>query len=190
MSKGKFIVLEGIDKSGKSTHSKLLVKFLRKKFSTIHTKEPSRGPIGLLLRKYLRKDSLPLIDALLFTADRVEHQNSVVVPALKKGKVVVQERSFYSTIAYQQTQGLNEKWLRALNSFALKPNLVILLDINPRIALKRIRGKEKFETLNFLYKVRKNYLALARKEKFTIIRADMSKKAVQAEIRNAVGKLL
>ncbi len=189
--KGKFVLLEGIDGCGKTTHAKLLAKWLAEKgHDVLHTKEPSRGQIGLLLRDYLKKDSLPLIDALLFTADRAEHLEKEVRPALEEGKIIVCERYVYSTIAYQVAQGLDKTWLTELNAFAIKPDLTILLDLDPEVSVKRTSTKEKFETLEFLKKVRKNYLALANEEKFSVIDAGRAKNAVQESIRNVVQDIL
>lgn len=191
MSKGKFIVLEGIDGCGKTTHAKLLTKWLAEKgHNVLHTKEPSRGQIGLLLREYLKKDSLPLIDALLFTADRAEHVEKEIEPALKEGKIVVCERYFYSTIAYQMAQGLDKKWLQELNAFAPKPDLVILLDLPPDVSVKRTSTNEKFEKLEFLKKVSSNYKALAKEFGFVIVDAAKGKSEVRDAIRSIVQKIL
>src|SRR3989344_5612667 len=126
MTKGKLIVLEGIDGCGKTTHAKLLTQWLTANgHSVLHTKEPSRGPIRLLLRDYLEKETQP---------------------AVEEGKIVVCERYYFSTIAYQMAQGLDKKWLTELNAFATKPDLVILLDLNPEVSVKRTSTNEKFET--------------------------------------------
>ena len=184
---GKFIVLEGVDGCGKSTHAKLLTKWLASKgFSVLHTKEPSRGPIGLLLRQYLKLNAPPRVDALLFTADRAEHLEREIKPALNNGMVVVCERYVYSTIAYQAAQGLNLNWLKKLNSFVLKPDLVLFLDIRPDIAVKRTTTNEKFEELSFLKKVSANFKKLAKEENFLTINAGRGKKIVQEEIRKKV----
>ncbi len=190
--KGKFIVLEGVDGCGKTTHAKLLAQWLTANgHSVLHTKEPSRGPIGLLLRDYLKKETtLPLIDALLFTADRAEHLEKEIKPALEQGKIVICERYFYSTIAYQVAQGLDKKWLKELNAFAMRPDLTLLLDLDPEISVKRTSTKEKFETLEFLKKVRQNYLALAKEEKFSIIDAAKTKTEMKEEMLKIVQKLL
>lgn len=191
MKNGKLIVLEGIDGCGKTTHAKLLAQWLESNGKKVlHTKEPSYGPIGLLLREYLKKESLPLVDALLFTADRAEHVEKEINPALKEGKIVVCERYFYSTIAYQMAQGLDKNWLEKLNAFAPKPALTILLDLQPEVSVKRTTTNEKFENLVFLKKVRENYLQLAKEEKFPVIDASGEKKAVQEAIRKISGKLL
>jgi dTMP kinase len=190
-SSGKLIVFEGMDGCGKSTHAKLLSAWITKKgLAVLHTKEPSKGGIGLLLRKYLKKGVPPLVDALLFTADRAEHVESEIKPALSEGKIVICERYIYSTIAYQAAQGLDWKWLEELNSFAPKPDAVILLDMRPDIAHKRTSTKEKFETAGFLTKVRQNYLKLAQENNFFIVDVTGAKTKVQEEIRNIAEKII
>lgn len=180
-----------MDGCGKSTHAKLLSEWLKKKgLQVLHTKEPSKGSIGLLLRKYLKKGVPPLVDALLFTADRAEHVESEIKTALSEGKTVVCERYIYSTIAYQAAQGLDWKWLEELNSFAPKPDVVILLDMRPDIAYKRTSTQEKFETAGFLTKVRQNYLKLAQENNFFIVDVTGAKTKVQEEIQNIAGKII
>jgi len=189
--KGKLVILEGIDGCGKTTHAKLLSKWLSESGKDVlHTKEPSRGPIGLLLRDYLKKETVPLIDALLFTADRAEHVEKEITPALEEGKIVVCERYYFSTIAYQMAQGLDKKWLTELNAFATKPDLVILLDLNPEISVKRTSTNEKFEKLEFLKKVNSNYKVLAREFGFVTIDASKGKSEVKEEIRSIVQKII
>lgn len=191
MTKGKFIVLEGVDGCGKTTHAKLLAQWLKANgHNVLHTKEPSRGQIGVLLRQYLKKENDPLIDALLFTADRAEHLEKEIRPALEKGEIVVCERYFYSTIAYQVAQGLDKKWLKDLNAFALKPDLTILLDLDPEISVKRTSTNEKFEKLEFLKKVRENYFVLAKEANFALVDASKGKKTVQENIQTIVQTLL
>ena len=185
--KGKLIVFEGIDGCGKSTHAEKLAKWLKKEgHDVLHTKEPSKGPIGILLRQYLKMDAPPRVDALLFTADRAEHLKNEINPALEEGKIVLCERYIYSTIAYQAAQGLEWEWLVDLNSFATKPDLTILLDLRPDIAVKRTTTEEKFEELNVLKKVRQNYNKLASEYGFSIIDGSRGRTIVQDKIRDTV----
>lgn len=187
MEQGKLIIIEGIDGCGKSTHAKLLTDFLLKQGKKVlHTKEPSYGQLGLLLREYLKKNTPSVADALLFTADRAEHIAFEIKPALDSGKIVVCERYMYSTIAYQAAQGLSIEWLKELNSFAVKPDVIILLDLEPEISAKRISTNEKFENVEFLKKVRENYLKLAVEENFEIVDASGKKEEVQKEIQKIV----
>ena len=129
--------------------------------------------------------ALPIVDALLFIADREEHLETVIKPALSQGKIVVCERYHYSTLAYQSVQGLDTTWLEELNSFIIEPNLVILLDLDPEIAFKRTFTHEKFEKKEFLKQLRQKYLNLAEKYPyFSVINAEENKEKVQQKIRN------
>ena len=154
---GKFIVIEGADGTGKSTHAKLLGEYLRSRdYDVVNTAEPTSGPIGQKIRKVLsgKMEVSPEELTLLFTNDRKEHVKNVIEPALKEEKIVVCERYFYSTIAYQSVQGVDPIRIQKLNSFATIPDLAILLEIPPKEALDRMhREKEVFEVLDFQKKV-------------------------------------
>jgi len=201
MPKGLFIVFEGIDGSGKTTQSKLLFELFSKEGKqVIWTKEPTDGDIGsLLTNKYLKEVDLPIVDALLFAADREEHLKDVVIPALNQGKIVISDRYYHSTLAYQQAQGLELKWLLELNKNFIKPDLTIIIDLEPEIAIERIEkdkkrkieDRKKFEKLEFLKKVRKNFLDLPKvlkDEKIVVIDGNKEKEegfeAVVKEIKN------
>jgi dTMP kinase len=201
MPKGLFIVFEGIDGSGKTTQSKLLFELLSKEGKqVIWTKEPTDGDIGsLLTKKYLKEVDLPIVDALLFAADREEHLKDMVIPALSQGKIVISDRYYHSTLAYQQAQGLELKWLLELNKNFIKPDLTIIIDLEPEIAIERIEkdkkrkieDRKKFEKLEFLKKVRKNFLDLPKilkDEKIVVIEGNKEKEevfeAVLKEIKN------
>lgn len=139
-----FVVLEGIDGCGKSTQAKLLYDWMIKGGKRAElTAEPTRDGIGNLIREILSGNEKvdPKTLALLFTADRYEHLKNKIELAISDGKVVISERYYHSTIAYQSAQGVDRKWLTELNSFARKPDLVIFLDIKPGIAIRRIREK-------------------------------------------------
>jgi dTMP kinase len=189
---GKFIVIEGMDGCGKSTHAKLLSTWLKSQgHDVVLTGEPSHGKIGRLLRVYLKEETLPIVDALLFIADRAEHLEKTVKPALDAGKVVICERYYYSTLAYQAAQGIDRGWLMELNAFALEPDLVTLLDLTPEQAYQRTSTEEKFENVAFLKKVRQQYLQIAQgKKNFVKIKAMLKKHEVQTEIQKAVSKIL
>jgi dTMP kinase len=207
MAKGFFIVFEGIDGSGKTTQSKLLFDFfLKKRKKVIWTKEPTDGEIGKLLRnKYLKDVDLPLVDALLFVADREEHLKTEVIPALTQGKIVISDRYYHSTLAYQQAQGLDLRWLLELNKNFIKPDLTIIIDLEPEKAIERIEidknrkieERKKFEKLEFLKKVRKNFLDLPKilkDERIVVVDGNEEKenvfKAVLKEIKKIHPSLL
>ena len=202
MPKGIFIVLEGIDGCGKSSQSKLLFDWLNEnKIEAIFTHEPTSGEIGsLLTSKYLKEVDLPLVDAFLFCADREEHLKRTVLPALEQGKVVVSDRYYHSTLAYQQAQGLELNWLLELNKNFIKPDLTIIIDLEPELAVERIEKDEnrkmedrkKFEKVEFLKKVRKNFLDLKKilKEKIVVVNGEASKEKVFEAILKEVKKIL
>jgi len=173
---GIFVVLEGIDGAGKSTQAKLLkLWFEEKGYEVVLTKEPTDTPFGKLIRKLVLTGGREGIidgakisheaEALLFAADRAEHVDKLIKPALESGKVVISDRYFYSSLAYQWARGLDLEWLIDLNRFAVRPDLVLLLDLPVKESMKRIRTrsiKTEFDKIVELQKrVRENYLKLA-----------------------------
>ena len=193
--RGFFIVFEGIDGSGKSIHIKYLSQELKKKgYRIVITKEPSKGQVGNFLHSYVRQQQkrlLPKTEVLLFTADRFEHVKKIIEPALKVGKIVISDRYYHSSLAYQGASGVTLEWIQELNQFAPKPDLCILLDILPDYSLYRTNRKRTvFEDVDFLRKVREIYRQYALKGKLIQIDADKPRKAVQAEIFSLVQELL
>ncbi len=139
-----FIVLEGIDGCGKSTQAKLLYDWLLSTGKKAElTAEPTKNKIGILIREILSGSEKvdPTALALLFTADRYEHLGNFIEPNLREGKIVICERYYHSTIAYQSAQGVNKDWLLQINSFARKPDFTIFIDVKPEIAIINIKKK-------------------------------------------------
>jgi dTMP kinase len=193
--RGLFIVFEGIDGSGKDTHIKLLSGELRQQgHSVLETAEPSGNEVGALLRRYQRKSGKRLpaeTEALLYTADRYEHVRNIVEPALKKGQIVLSNRYFYSTLAYQGAMGADLDWIREMNRFAPRPDAAILLDILPEFSLRRLkRRRTVFEQLENLRKVRDIYVRLVKGGELVRVDADRPKRVVQAELLALVQELL
>lgn len=192
MPRSIFIVLDGIDGAGTSTHSKLLAGFLSTKGLKIYlTQEPSNGDIGKLLRVYLKNDEIPAsTDALLFAADRVLHFKNDIKKKLEKGYNVISDRYLESSIAYQssQTENISIEWVKTLNKFAGKPDLTIILDIDPKLSLARKQHKvlDKFEKTSLLEKVRQVYLSRAKEEGHYVINTDDIIEMVQAKIQEVV----
>ena len=192
---GVFICVEGLDASGKTTQSKLLVKNLQKKgYNAVYTTEPSQGRIGRLIRRHvlLGKNRLSVVlEALLFAADRVDHLESEVEPALKTGKIVVSDRYLYSSLAYQGAAGLDLKWIEDINKWAVKPDLTIYIDIPPEIVLNRLKRKKSvMETLQNQHRVREIYLTLVKTHGLRMIDGNKPKRKVAQEILNVVTGLL
>ena len=174
--RGFLIALEGIDGSGTSTHSKLLYEFLvQQGLSVLLTREPTNGIIGSLIKNALQNQCQihqPEAYALLFAADRIQHIKEVIEPALKQGFIVITTRYIESSIAYQSVQGLSMDWIRVINQYIIWPDITIILDIAPENALSRIkrRGKlEKFENVEFLRKVRNNFLERAKDREYPVV---------------------
>ena len=160
---GVFVVVEGIDGSGSTTHTKLLGKALRQRgLKVVETCEPTPGPIGALIRQVLQR-RLFVADAtgprafawstmaLLFAADRMDHLDSTVVPALREGAVVLSDRYDLSSLAYQSvTAPTGEKvvpWIRELNAAALRPDLTVVIDVPVEVAEKRRRSRGGLEEM-------------------------------------------
>jgi dTMP kinase len=179
---GVFIVIEGLDGSGKTTQAKLLATNLKKTCPAIYTAEPSRGQIGKFIRNrilYEEKRLSVSVEALLFAADRIEHIQNEVQPALQKGVVVVSDRYLYSSLAYQGSAGLSLDWIRSVNSLALKPDLALFIDVAPETVLARLKRKKSvMENLETQRKVREVYLKCVEKCELTRIDGDKPKKTV------------
>jgi dTMP kinase len=175
--RGAFIVIEGLDGSGKTTQAKLLVERLQKSHNAVYTTEPSCGKIGSFIRDrclYEEKRLDCAVEALLFAADRVEHVQNEVVPALNEGKMVVSDRYVYSSLAYQGSAGLNIDWINAINKLALKSDLAVFIDVAPETVLKRLnRKKSVMETLETQKKVREIYLKFVANGPLVRIDGDM-----------------
>jgi len=189
MDKGFFIVIDGIDGTGKTIHSKLLMDWLKLEKKVLLTQEPSTNEIGKLIKKFLRTTLPTAVDALLFAADRVLHTIEIK-KALDEGKIVISDRYIESSICYQGVE-LDEEWVSTLNKFALVPDLTIILDIDPEIGLKRKEDTSaKFENIPFLTKVRELFLNRAKKLNYTVITTSKPIEEVQKEIQNYVNALI
>ncbi len=174
-----WIVFEGPDGVGKTTLIRLLEQDLTRRGVRVKvTCEPSESPIGRLVREWLLRAEInpPHVYALMFTADRYWHFHNVVLPALRDGYVVLQERYKDSTVVYQSIMGLDVAWLELLNRDLPDPDLVILLDLEVEKILARISARERrpevFEHREFLYKVRELYLKRARERGYLVLYAD------------------
>jgi dTMP kinase len=187
-----FLVLEGIDGSGTSTHSHLLKGFLESKGFKVHlTVEPSESDIGKLVRKYLKdKNVPPTTDALLFAADRDFHYQNEIKEKLSEGYIVISDRYIESSIVYQSLQSdeISIDWVKNINKFAGKADLTIILDIDPKISLARKTSEnlEKFEYISFLDKVRNLYISRAKEEDYFIINTNDIIEFVQQKIQDIV----
>lgn len=160
--KGTLIAIEGIDGSGKTTQARLLKGNLtRKGFSSKIVKEPTKGKYGREIKSILQQEGEIDQEALfnLFVKDRRENVKEKILPALKRGKVVISDRYFISTLAYQRGKEISFERILNAHKFAPLPDLIFILDVSPEVAIRRLSGsKDKFEgDRKFLSKARENY---------------------------------
>ena len=192
--KGAFICIEGLDGSGKTTQAKLLTEKLEKSHSAVYTAEPSRGKIGTYIRNrclYGEKRLSTVVEALLFAADRIEHVETEVLPALNQGKLVVSDRYVYSSLAYQGAAGLSLGWIEKVNEHALKPDLAVFIDVNPKTVMHRLKPKRSImENMETQQRVRDIYLKFVAKGELIRIDGDRSKAEVAEALSAAVLKFL
>lgn len=204
MAKSVFIVIDGIDGSGKSEMVKLLHNYLfskSKDYRILTTREPTNGKYGRQIRGILARDKDPKTNALrlfeLFINDRQEHVTHTIMPFLRKKNgtnIIICDRYYYSTIAFQSMQGLDIKMLVDKNKRFPKPDLAVILDLIPEVALKRIRirKKEKFEQIGFMSRLRKKFLELPMllRDKIKVIDASKDKNKVFQNIKKEVDIIL
>jgi dTMP kinase len=181
LTRGRLIVLEGIDGSGTTTQTERLVEHLRRRGrSAVSTREPSAGPVGRLLREVLlglhhvspgvSLDGRTM--ALLFAADRVDHLQREVEPFLRTGNDVVSDRYLMSSLAYQAEEA-DREWVALLARGVRPPDLTILLDIPIEVAARRRllagRPEERYDADSYLSRVADNYRRLARADASAVI---------------------
>lgn len=171
VSDGRLIVIEGLDGAGTTTQTRRLVDYLNKNGTRAHaTREPSDGPVGKLIREMLTgrhalEDGEKLSQStfgLLFAADRLDHCQREVEPALRAGITVISDRWYHSSLAYQGT-GADRDWITTLNARARRPDLTIFLKVRPEVAAERRaaarRQEELFEQLQMQIEVDAGYRA-------------------------------
>jgi len=184
--KGIFIVIEGLDGSGKTTQATLLAKKLSQSYNVMLTAEPSQGKIGTFIREgclYEDKRLPTEAEALLFAADRIDHIEKEIKHALEEGKLVICDRYVYSSIAYQGSAGLSLDWIKTINARALQPDFSVLIDVTPEHVLERLqRKKSVMETLETQQKVRDVYLKFVEKGELVKVDGDRPKEAVAEEL--------
>ena len=188
--KAAFICIEGLDGCGKTTQAKLLAKKLTKSHNAFYTAEPSRGNIGTFIRKrclYGEKRLSTVVEALLFAADRFEHVENEIRPALSEGRLVISDRYVYSSLAYQGAAGLSLEWIETLNEHALKPDLAVFIDVDLETVMNRLKSKRSvMENMETLQKVRDVYLKFV--EKGDLVRIDGNR--TKAEVAEALYALV
>lgn len=175
MDRGLFITFEGADGCGKTTQIKLLDEYLRAKgYQTLLTREPGSKGLGEKLREILLNydgDVSPVAESFLFLADRAQHVDCIIKPALDKGIIVLCDRHTDSTLAYQgYGRGLDLEEIRKLNKIAtsgLTPDLTIVFDVDIETSQARVGAeKDRMESagIEFFQRVRNGFLEIAKQE--------------------------
>jgi dTMP kinase len=198
------ITVEGVEGSGKSTQCTRLTQHLGGRgLEVVRTSEPDGTPLGLRVRALFEAAGptpTPLTQTFLFMAARQEHVTGVIAPALARGAVVISDRYADATVAYQgYGQGMDVQTIRELNMLAtggVVPDLTLVLDLDPVVGMRRIRGRaldtfEKMDTA-FHRRVREGYLEIARadKNRVVVLAADRDPDALHADILRVVDELL
>ncbi|QJC32774.1 dTMP kinase [Enterobacteriaceae endosymbiont of Donacia semicuprea] len=204
MKNHKFIVIEGIDGSGKTTICNYIIKLLKNFNITniILTHEPGGTPVAEKLRniiKFTKKENFSYkTELLLIYASRLQLLNNIIRPNINT-HWIISDRYDISSYAYQiGGRGINKKYITFLQNFIknnIKPDIIIYLDIDPIIALQRIKFKKKDrienESINFFSRVRNYYLKIAKKNKIIkIINANNSLENVKFLVKKKIIKLI
>ena len=183
-----YIVFEGIDGAGKSTQIQMLKEWLEANGFRVDTLvEPTDSEVGKLIREILQRpdattERLQKTLALLFAADRM-----LIMDRLEdESKIIISDRSFISSLAYQEPA----EWVEVLNRYAKKPDLIILLDLDVAKSVARTSGKDTFENEEFLTGVKENYLNLSKNYTCEVIDANNGVNKVSSDIKKAVAPYL
>ncbi len=193
MSDGLFIVIEGIDGTGKSTQAKRLGEwFTTQGREVVLSHEPTAGPWGEKVRESASTGRLSPQDELeYFLNDRRQHVQELIAPSLAAGKVVILDRYYFSTMAYQGARGLDPQEIREKNeAFAPVPDFLLILDLDVDSALRRIGSRgdiaNEFEKRDNLERCREIFLSL-RREPFTrVVTSAGTPDEVASSILNAI----
>jgi dTMP kinase len=204
--KNLFIAFEGIDGCGKSTQLCKLHDYLFKKDKKIRiltTREPTYSLYGQKIREMLEQHADPMSEAeeflKLYVEDRREHNEKIIKPFLKRDagnvSIILCDRYYYSTIAYQAAQGIEPRKIIEMNRNFARPDIALILDVEPETALKRIGGErktEKFEKLEFMKRLRENFINLKKMlpDNIVIVDASGTQEETFEKIRKEVEKAL
>ena len=193
--RGKFITFEGIDGSGKSTQVELLSKYLEAlSMDHLIVREPGGTDVGEKIREILLSKGVKMTartEFLLYSASRANLTEKIIIPALREGKIVISDRYFDSSTAYQGFgRGIEMEYVDVINRFAtfgLMPDITFIIDVRIETSIERknLRDRIESEGLEFLERVRKAYLEMAKKsERFVLIDGERDPNVIHDEIVN------
>jgi dTMP kinase len=193
-TKGKIIVLEGTDKAGKTTQSRMLLEALKisAKVSVIIDFPDYTTSIGMEIKAFLdgKRDYLPEVKHLLFSANRWEKKKEIE-SMLEKGTLIVMNRYWQSNLVYGAASGIDVDWLLRLDKGLPREDLVIALLVKPNVSSKRAETQDAFESdADLAAKAYENYINFAKKFNWRIVDGSKSKEQVHQEIMKVVRKEL
>ena len=202
--RGALVTVEGVEGSGKSTQCTRLAEHLTTRgIEVVRTSEPDGTPLGARVRALFEADGptpTPLTQTFLFMAARQEHVTRVIAPALARGAVVLSDRYADATVAYQgYGQGVDVQTIKELNMLAtggVLPDLTLVLDLDPAVGMRRIRGRalDAFEKMDLAFhqRVREGYLEIARSDKNRVVVLDAGREpdALHGDVVRAVDECL
>ena len=192
---GVLVNLEGIDGCGKSTQSKLLLEKLEGEGEkVIILKEPTKRPHGQKLWDVLHGKRKATNEEILelFVLDRIQHVEEKIQPALDDGAVILMDRYYYSSMAYQVAGGIDVEEIREKHAFAPKPDIVLIFDLPVSIALERVKGHsdaDEFEKEEHLEKVREAYLDLENDPLVRIVDATRTPEGIFGDVWKLVSEV-
>ncbi len=191
------MVFDGIDGCGKSSHARAMAQYLRSRGHDVALlKEPTKeSPAGKRLRDALLSGERPSPEEelRLFVEDRRWDVENRIRPAIDEGKIVVLDRYYYSTVAYQGARGIDTKRIWEMNSFAPRPDIAFIMDIEPEEAMKRLHRREDrdyFEEIEYLRKVREIFLSMRALPEVVIIDSSGTFNETQREIMEKMESIL
>ena len=193
-TRGKIIVIEGTDKAGKTSQSRLLAETLKVsgKVCVILDFPDYTTPIGMEIKAFLegKRDYLPEVKHLLFSANRWEKKKEIE-SMLENGTIIVMNRYWQSNLVYGVANGMDINWLLRLDKGLPKENIVLVMLVNPNISAKRAEMQDAFESdPQLAAKAYKNYLKFAKQYRWKVIDGSKSKEQVHQEITKIIRKEL
>ncbi len=193
-TKGKVIVIEGTDKAGKTSQSRMLAETLKVsgKVCVILDFPDYTTPIGIEIKAFLdgKRDYPPEVKHLLFSANRWEKKKEIE-SMLENGTIIVMNRYWESNLVYGVANGIDANWLLRLDKGLPKENIILVILVNPSISAKRAEMQDAFESNPQLAaKAYENYLKFAKQFKWRIIDGSNSKEQVHQEIMKIIRKEL
>jgi dTMP kinase len=193
--KGKIIVLEGTDKAGKTSQSRMLAETLKAlgKVCVILDFPDYTTPIGMEIKSFLegkREYYTPEVKHLLFSANRWEKKKEIE-SMLENGTIIIMNRYWQSNLVYGAANGMDLNWLIGLDRGLPKENIVLVILVKPNISASRAKVQDAFESNSQLaVKAYQNYINFAKRFRWTIIDGSKSKEQVHQEIMKIIGKEL